>query len=197
MRECIHRARILSSLRERLPDIASHHVFHTTKGIERMTSEQLFVDAALRAWKFNIDRVEKAFRDLSDEQLEVRVAPGRNRLLYLLGHIAAVHDLMLPLLDIGPRRHPDLDAIFIKKADSGEVSSHTSATLKEILVEIDRELWSAFTQWSPAEWLSRHTSVSEEDFAKEPHRNRLSVLLSRNSHLAFHHGQIVLTEPRG
>ncbi len=53
-----------------------------------MTSEQHFVDAALRAWQFNIDRVEKAFRDLTDEQLEVRVAPGRNRMLYLLGHIA-------------------------------------------------------------------------------------------------------------
>ncbi len=161
-----------------------------------MTSEQLFVDAALRAWKFNIDRVEKAFRDLSDEQLEVRIAPDRNRLSYLLGHITAVHDRMLPLLDVGPRRHPELDGAFLESADSGGASAPSSASLKEVLVDTNRTLWNAFTQWSPAEWLSRHTSVSEEDFVKEPHRNRLSVLLSRNSHLAFHHGQIVLTEPR-
>ena len=74
---------------------------------------------------------------------------------------------------------------------------HSGRTLKSILVDTDRELWNAFTQWSPAGWLSRHTSVSVEDFAKEPHRNRLSVLLSRNSHLASHLGQIALTQPRG
>ena len=66
----------------------------------------------------------------------------------------------------------------------------------EILVETDRELWAAFNRWSPAEWLAKHTSVSDADFVNEPHRHRFSVLLSRNSHLAFHHGQIVLTEPR-
>jgi hypothetical protein len=161
-----------------------------------MTPDQLFVDAALRAWKFNVDRVEKAFSSLTDEQLEVRVAPGRNRLLYLLGHLAAVHDRMLPLLGIGDRRHPELDKVFLEEADSGGPSPVANAELKRILVDTDNALWSAFTQWTPADWLSRHTAVSAEDFAKEPHRNKLSVLLSRNSHLAFHHGQIVLTEAR-
>jgi hypothetical protein len=161
-----------------------------------MTPEQLLVDAALRAWKSNVDRVEASFAKLSDEQLEVRVAPGRNRLLYLLGHLAAVHDRMLPLLGVGERRHPELDAPFLEEADGAGASPVPAAELKKILVDTDRALWAAFTKWTPAEWLSRHTAVSEEDFAKEPHRNRMSVLLSRNSHLAFHHGQIVLTEAR-
>lgn len=161
-----------------------------------MTPEQQLVDAALRAWTFNIDRVEKAFSTLSDEQLEVRVAPGRNRLIYLLGHLAAVHDRMLPLLGIGERRHPELDKPFLEEADSGGASPVAASVLKGILVDTDRALGSAFSAWTPAEWLSKHTAVSDEDFAKEPHRNRISVLLSRNSHLAFHHGQIVLTEAR-
>ncbi|MDB4915015.1 MAG: hypothetical protein JWM95_2659 [Gemmatimonadetes bacterium] len=161
-----------------------------------MTSEQQFVDAALRAWKFNVDRVEASFGKLSDEQLQAQVAPGRNRLLYLLGHLAAVHDRMLPLLGIGPRQHPELDSMFLENADSGAPAPVASAALKDALIDADHALWNAFSQWSPADWLSKHTAVSDEDFAKEPHRNRLSVLLSRNSHLAFHHGQIVLTEPR-
>jgi hypothetical protein len=161
-----------------------------------MTAEQILVDAALRAWKFNIDRVEKSFAALTDEQLETRLAPGRNRLLYLLGHIAAVHDRMLPLLGAGERRHPELDAVFLEEADTGSGSPVATSALKDILVDTDRALWDAFTKWTPAEWLSRHTAVSAEDFAKEPHRNKVSVLLSRNSHLAFHHGQIVLTEAR-
>ena len=161
-----------------------------------MTAEQLFVDTTLRAWKFNVDRVEKSFAALTDEQLEARVAPGRNRLLYLLGHLAAVHDRMLPLLGAGERRHPELDKVFLEEADSGGPSPVAASALKDILIDTDRALWSAFTQWTPAEWLSRHTAVSAEEFGKEPHRNKLSVLLSRNSHLAFHHGQIVLTEAR-
>ncbi|MES2178281.1 MAG: DinB family protein [Gemmatimonadota bacterium] len=161
-----------------------------------MTPEQQLVDGALRTWKSSVDRFEASFTKLSDEQLEAPVAPGRNRLLYLLGHIAAVHDRMLPLLGIGPQRHPELDATFLLNPDSGGPAPVSGAALKEILHEVDGALWDAFSSWTPADWLSRHTSVSEDDFAKEPHRNRFSVLLSRNSHLQFHHGQVVLTEPR-
>ena len=38
----------------------------------------------------------------------------------------------------------------------------------------------------------KHTAVSDEDFAANPLRNRLSVLLSRTRHLAYHIGQIAL-----
>ena len=161
-----------------------------------MTSEEQFVDAVLRAWKSNVDRVEALFANRSDEELETRVAAGRNRLVYLLGHLVAVHDRMIPLLGIGDRKHADLDAVFLENADSGAASSIAPAELKQMLVETNRVLSDAFSAWSTSDWLARHTAVSEEDFRKEPHRNRLSVVLSRNSHLAFHHGQMVLTQPR-
>ena len=45
---------------------------------------------------------------------------------------------------------------------------------------------------SPEEWLERHDSVSAEDFAKEPQRNRLAMLLSRTTHAAMHEGQMRL-----
>jgi hypothetical protein len=34
--------------------------------------------------------------------------------------------------------------------------------------------------------------MTDEDYAKDPMRNRLSVLLSRTNHLSFHIGQIIL-----
>jgi len=42
------------------------------------------------------------------------------------------------------------------------------------------------------DWLARHTAVSEEDFAKDPSRNRFAVLLSRTNHLSYHLGPAVL-----
>jgi hypothetical protein len=45
---------------------------------------------------------------------------------------------------------------------------------------------------SQSDWLQRHSAVSEEEFAKDPSRNRFSILLSRTNHLSYHLGQAVL-----
>jgi hypothetical protein len=54
---------------------------------------------------------------LSEQQLLEEVARGKNRLIYLWGHLIAVHDGMLPLLDLGERSYPELDATFLTAAD--------------------------------------------------------------------------------
>ncbi len=78
-----------------------------------MSTENSLIDAALRGWKSNVERVDKLFGTLSPEQLEQQVAPGKNRLIYLWGHLAAVNDGLLPLLGIGERLHPELDAMMV------------------------------------------------------------------------------------
>jgi hypothetical protein len=45
---------------------------------------------------------------------------------------------------------------------------------------------------SGSDWVQRHSAVSEEDFAKDPSRNRFAVLLSRTNDLSYHLGQAVL-----
>jgi hypothetical protein len=37
------------------------------------------------------------------------------------------------------------------------------------------------------DWFSRHMLVSPEDFAKEPHRNKLNVIINRTNHMANHY----------
>jgi hypothetical protein len=161
-----------------------------------MTAEGQLIDAALRAWKFNADRIDAFFQPLSEEQLDQEIAPGRNRLVYLVGHLAAVNDGIFPLLGLGPKRHPELEAAFLATPDRGVAELPSGAALKTSLREINDALWSSFNRWAPAAWLEKHTAVSDEDFLKEPHRNRYSVLLSRNSHMAFHYGQAILAKPR-
>ena len=76
-------------------------------------SEQALVTAALSSWKGNIERADRLFSPLNEEQLQKEVAPGKNRLIYLWGHLTAVHDRMLPLLGLGERLHPEFDPLFL------------------------------------------------------------------------------------
>jgi hypothetical protein len=161
-----------------------------------MSTENALIDSALRTWKQNIDRTDKLFSALSEEQLQKEIAPGKNRLIYLWGHLTAVNDMLLPLLGAGPRLHPELDASFIKNPDRSSPDTLTGKDLKRIWDEINQSLWTAYAKLTPSEWLQKHTTVSEEDFKKEPHRNRFMVLLGRTGHLAYHLGQAALVKGR-
>jgi hypothetical protein len=161
-----------------------------------MTTERSLIDSALRGWKSNVERADKLFEPLSPEQLEQEVAPGRNRLIYLWGHLAAVNDALLPLLGIGERLHPEFDDMFIANPDKSVQVTVSGQSLKSAWQEINQKLWSGFSKFSASDWTQRHTAVSEEDFEREPHRNRFAVLLGRTTHLAYHLGQAALPRPK-
>jgi DinB family protein len=155
-------------------------------------SEQALVTSAVNSWKTSIERADKIFSPLNDEQLQKEVAPGKNRLIYLLGHLTAVHDRMLPLLGLGERLHPELDSLFITSPDRTVAELPAAGDLKKSWNAVNGKLLAGFASLSPAQWLEKHSSVSEEDFAKDPSRNRFAILLSRTSHIAFHVGQTAL-----
>jgi hypothetical protein len=160
------------------------------------TSDSRFAAAVLANWKQVLGQIDKGLAAATDDDLQAEVAPGRNRLYYLLGHLAAVHDRMLPLLRLGDRLYPGLDEQFIVQPDRAFTGSDAApADLRKAWTDVNAKLTSALEQLSPAELLERHASVSEEDFAREPHRNRLAVLLSRTSHAAMHEGQMRLVKP--
>jgi hypothetical protein len=157
-----------------------------------MTPEQSVVGSAVHAWKLNVERADKLFSGLSEQQLLKEVAPGKNRLVYLWGHLIAVHDAMLPLLDLGPRLHPELDAAFLTGADKAVEQLPSAVVLKRQWDEVNGALLAGFGRFAASDWAQKHTVVSDEDFAANPLRNRLSILLSRTGHMAYHLGQAVL-----
>lgn len=159
-----------------------------------MTTEEMLAAAAIHSWKLVIGRFDGSVVSLSDDRLQEQVAPGRNRLLYLVGHLTAVHDRMFPLLGIGERLHPELDEIYITNSDRALPDSISPSALKQAWTEVNSKLGAAFEKLTPQQWLEKHTAVSDEDFAKDPTRNRLAVLLSRTNHAAFHTGQAALAK---
>jgi hypothetical protein len=157
-----------------------------------MTPEQSIVASAVLAWKTQLERADKLFSGLGDEQLLKEVAPGKNRLVYLWGHLIAVHDAMLPLLGLGPRLHPELDALFVTQPDRTATELPAAAELKRSWDEVNNRLLAGFSAFTAADWAEKHSVVSAQDFAANPLRNRLAILLSRTSHVAYHLGQAQL-----
>jgi hypothetical protein len=156
-----------------------------------MTSQQLSVKVAINSWRLVLERADKIFSNLTEDQLLTEVAPGRNRLIYVWGHLTAVHDAMFPILGLGPRLHPELDNIFISNSDK-TAQLPPAHELKKYWDEVNGKLLSQFENLSADEWLQRHRAMSEEDYAKDPTRNRLAVLLNRTNHTSYHLGQVIL-----
>jgi hypothetical protein len=74
-----------------------------------MTTDELFAKTGIQSWKLAISRLNQLLSSLSDDDLQREVASERNRVYYIVGHLAATHDRMFPLLRLGERLHPELD----------------------------------------------------------------------------------------
>lgn len=157
-----------------------------------MISTDLFVKIVMDRWNGSILNLNKKLSALSDEQLQKEVAPGRNTGTYLLGHLIAVHDDMLVLLDMGEKLFSELHEPYLKQADKVATQTVSVSELRLIYEKQNTLLQEKFEKMSPGEWFEKHTAVSEEDFIKEPHRNKLNIIVTRTSHLQYHAGQIAL-----
>lgn len=157
-----------------------------------MIATDLLVKMVIDRWNGSILNLNKHLDVLTEKQLQKQVAPGKNRGTYLLGHLIAVHDDMLVLLDMGDKLFPELYEPFIKLADKTTNQIPSASELKDLWNTQCKTMQEKFEQMKPAQWFEKHTAVSAEDFAKEPHRNKLNIIITRTSHLQYHTGQLVL-----
>ena len=151
---------------------------------------ELIVKMNLAMWDAQNKKFAELIDKLTDEQLMNETAPNRNTGIYLLGHIIAVSDDMIRLFDLGDRIVPEYLDIFIKNPDKSNKTFPSIVDLKKAYQTVTILLNNRFSQFSLEDWLSKHTAVSDEDFAKDPMRNKLNVLISRTIHLANHLGQM-------
>jgi uncharacterized damage-inducible protein DinB len=157
-----------------------------------MNKEQIFIEMALKAWNVQISRADKFFNSLADSDFKKQIAPGKNRISYLLGHLITVNEGMISLFSLGDRQYAQWDEAYIKNPDGKIDNTPDVAELKNAWRESNERLNSLFASMNTESWFGRHTSMTDEDLAKEPSRNKLSVLLNRTSHVAYHLGQLVL-----
>jgi len=155
-----------------------------------MDKQDLVIKMIIAEWQKQNSRLDKLLETLSGEQIAADTAPNRNSGVYLVGHLTAVNDAMLPLLGFGPKLHPELEAIFLTNPDKSGLEKPSLETLKGYWKEVNAKLTSHINELKADEWMVRHTAVSEEDFAKEPHRNKLNIIINRTNHQSYHLGQL-------
>jgi hypothetical protein len=156
----------------------------------------IFTRMVIAAWDTYNARVTKLLDTLSEEQILSATAPGRNSGHYLIGHLVAISDALLPMLGFGDRMYPELDLLFVENPEGVGGDKPNITLLKEYWKKVNAKLTEHIINMTDEAWLTRHTKVSPEDFAREPHRNKLNVIINRTNHTSYHLGQLVYLLPR-
>lgn len=150
------------------------------------------LEICLLQWETYNRRMQKVLDELKESQYHKPIVPGGNTPSWLMGHLVDTDDKLLELFGIRQRLFPDLSTIYHHERGTNQTGHLEKAILIERWKKILEELNNAFRTMNEAQWMGRHQAVSEEDFKKEPHRNKLNVMLSRVGHKASHLGQIAM-----
>jgi uncharacterized damage-inducible protein DinB len=150
------------------------------------------LDIALLQWTQYNKRMEKVMTSTPEAIFHQPIIEGGNSPSWILGHLIDTDDALLELLGVSKRLFPELGVIYHHERGKNQQNHLSKVELlskwKLILAEFDK----AFATWNEEEWMKKHSAVSAEDFAKEPQRNKLNVLLTRVTHKASHLGQIAM-----
>lgn len=146
---------------------------------------RLFTRIALNTWKATVGRFDDIVAASSDEELEREVTAGKSRLFYLIGHLTALHDRLLPVLGLGERRHMELDAEFGEERDPHRASGVSARRLRQLWTEVNAAVLAGMERLTPEQWLEKPPAAAAP--------NRLSVLLNWTDHVSLHSTQIRLT----
>ena len=157
-----------------------------------MKKKKIAVKMVFDRWNALIKIADTQLEAMTDDDLQKEIAPGKNRGIYLLGHLIAVHDDMLPLLGLGDKQYPELFEPFLKSPDRATADIPAAKELRACWTKQCTVLCKKFGNLGADQWFEKHNSVSAEDFIKEPHRNKLNIIITRTSHLSYHLGQLAL-----
>src|ERR1700682_2455170 len=149
-----------------------------------MQKDDIAVNMILSGWKTGQDNIQKALLNLSDESIDRELASGSHKVSWVVGHLAAVNDSLFTILGLGKKINEDYYEHFIN--DDALIKAPSISEIRAYWKETSEGLNDPIAKFSVQDWFDRHTTVSAEDFAKEPHRNKLNVLLNRTYHLNHH-----------
>lgn len=162
----------------------------STKKIIR--EQDLFIATILKNWHLQVRRGKALLDSITEDEIMKEVAHGKNRGIYIVGHIVAYHDLLGEILGYGKRKYPPLQTIFIETADKSGLEMPSYAEIKVLYEDLHKNIAEQLEDYPIEQWYQKHEAMTDDDFEKDPSRNKLNVLVSCISHLAYHLGQLRL-----
>jgi hypothetical protein len=157
-----------------------------------MQNQDLIIKMVINNWNLQVGRATALIDQIGHVEIYKEVSPGKNRGIYILGHLVAYHDLIPEILGTGERSLPHLFEPFIKNPDNLDAQIPAYSEIRTYFDQVHSELLVHFDKLSLTDWFSRHEAMTDEDFEKDPSRNKLNVLINRISHFAYHLGQLRL-----
>src|SRR3954466_12226316 len=117
-----------------------------------MTTTTTSVKMVLDRWNASLKNMDTLLDSLTDETLQKEIAPGKNRGIYLLGHLIAVHDDMVVLLGMGDKLYPALFEPFIKSPDKTTADIPSAKDLRGYWTKQCEVLKQKFETVKPEDW---------------------------------------------
>ena len=108
------------------------------------SSTNQIIKQVINYWADRNNAVTVFFNKYDDTVYLKEVAQNRNRAIYLLGHLIAVNDGMLPLLGLGEKIFPQFEAIFISAPDKSVPNLPSLAELKQCWEKLNTTLDRSF-----------------------------------------------------
>ena len=117
-------------------------------------SLELVTKISLNAWNTHIDRVNKLIRELTDDQLQLEVSPGRNSGTYLLGTSCRGSRCNASFIGFGRKNYiQQLEPVFIRTSDKSGLEKPAIADLRNYWNKVNNQLAEHFSKLSPGDWL--------------------------------------------
>lgn len=156
-----------------------------------METNHFMVGQLLDMWWNKVEETTGIFGTLGEHNGMWPVAPGKNRIIYLLGHLLVIHDGLFTTLEIGDRRYTYYDDLFLNPQHTANVYPSYSLLLDQ-WSELNDHLHQHLSKLTVEDWLSRHHHISEENFRQQPGKNKFCAMLCITAHLYHHAGQLAL-----
>lgn len=151
------------------------------------------IEQLLEVWENKIKETTEIFELLGERRAMKPVAPGKNRLIYLLGHLLVIHDGIFETLEVGKRRYTHYDDLFLTPQHPANVYPPYGLLLQQ-WIALNETLIFQLRYISPDEWLSKQHYISEMDFILQPNKNKFYGFQCLTGHLFHHLGQLALIE---
>lgn len=132
------------------------------------------------AWLLQNRKISDLINRLSDDDLRKDVVTGRNSGLYLLGHLIASNDMLMPLFGFGGKMYPEYEKIFLCTPDKCSQKFPPTDLVRKHWFALNEELRGRFAAMEEKEWICQSEQETE----------RLKIMLNVVNHQCYHLGQL-------